>query len=199
MVEDQDRIHKAFRILPDAGLILMPYAGWTWSEGGCDDGYVSGVQMIDWAQDELVLRASIPHHGTARRSFLHRERLLAVSDERIESFDITDRDGPQLRSSLVLARSVYRFTPVGDHLVQLAADWWTDEARLDVLPADQPNAAKPLASLDLKSVLRFDGDSDCERIHLGYYIHRPARQRHDGLPALAAQLGGHRRGRLRPE
>jgi len=164
--EDPDRIHKALRLLPDEGLILLPYAGWDQSRSGCGGQLVSGVQMIDWDPDELRARAVVPHHGVGRRSFVHRERLVAVSDERVESFDVADRDRPELLDTLFVAHTVYAQAPVGEHLVELVADWWTTGARLDVVPIDAPNAAKPVASLDLADVLRLSGDGACEATYV---------------------------------
>lgn len=149
MPEDQDRIHKAFRIFDDLGLILMPFAGWSYDDEGYYGRYDSGVQIIDFARDDLTLRGTIPHKGFARRAFLHRDRLFAMSDERIETYDITDRDHPRALDVLTLARTVYRIAVVGRHVAELVSDWWTGEARLDVLPLDDPDGLEPVGTLDL--------------------------------------------------
>ena len=159
MVEDQDRIHKAFRILTDLGMIVMPFAGWSYDEeegGGAWGEYHSGIQLIDFTEDDLHLRGVVPHHGFARRAFVHRDRLFAMSDERVEAFDISDRDTPERTSGILLARSVYRVTPVGDHIAELVSDWWTGEARLDLLPIDSPDGMTATGTLDL-TPLRPDG------------------------------------------
>jgi hypothetical protein len=108
--EDQDRIHKAFRVLDDAGLVLMPFSGWSYDDldvNGCGYGtWQSGVQLIDWANDTLTLRGIAPTLGSARRGFLHGERLFAMSDDRVESFDITDRDAPAPTAKAALAQNV---------------------------------------------------------------------------------------------
>lgn len=156
MVEDQDRIHKAFRILQDLGLILMPFAGWSHDDEGYYGRFHSGIQMIDFTDDSLDQRAVIPHHGFARRAFIHRDRLFAMSDERVEAYDITDRDDPELLDNVTLSRSVYRVAPFGDHVAELVSDWWTGEARLDILPRSDPDGMNPVGRLDLAELLPDD-------------------------------------------
>jgi hypothetical protein len=152
MPEDQDRIHKAFRILDELGLILMPFAGWSHDDEGYFGNYESGVQIIDFTRDDLTLRGTIPHQGFARRAFLHRDRLFAMSDERVETYDIADRDHPRALDALTLARTVYRIAVVGEHVAELVSDWWTGEARLDVLPLDDPDGLDPVGTLDLSAL-----------------------------------------------
>ena len=68
--EDQDRIHKAFRLLDDHGLIVVPYSGYSYdSSRYCGSKFNSGVQLIDFTCDDLVLRGSAPAFGEARRAF----------------------------------------------------------------------------------------------------------------------------------
>ncbi len=148
MVEDQDRIHKALRILDERGLILMPYAGWG------DAGYESGIQIFSFTRDTLTKRAAAPHTGFARRAFIHRDRLFAVSDERIESFDIGDLDHPALMDTLKLARAVYNLVPFGDgYVAEIVQDWWAHTARLDILTLEDPDSMNPVGSLDLASLI----------------------------------------------
>ena len=168
MPEDQDRIHKAFTILPELGLILMPYSGWTAT------GYQSGIQLIDRVGDTLIKRGVAPHRGQARRALIHGGRLLALSDERLDSFDISDRGQPRRTSTLLLARSVYLAVKTGDIIAELAGDWWSNEARLDLLPAADPDATQPLGSLDLSGLRPSDVDP------YGYWYY--------GFPYYSARL-----------
>ncbi len=148
LVEDEDRIHKALRILDDRGLILMPYAGWG------DSSYESGIQLFSFTRDTLTRRASAPHHGYARRAFLHRDRLFAVSDERIESFDMTNVDAPVKLDTLKLARAVFNLATFGDgYVAEIVQDWWAHTARLDILTVDDPDSMTPVGSLDLASLI----------------------------------------------
>jgi hypothetical protein len=151
MVEDQDRIHKAFRLLEDASLILMPFSGWTQPEGQVDDycygSWVSGIQLIDWQGDELETRGIAETRGDARRGLLHRDRLLAVSDERVESFDISDRDAPESTSHAVLAQYVSRTLGVGDSALRISQNWYTNELSVDMVAVD--DAGEPGAPNEL--------------------------------------------------
>ncbi len=148
LVEDEDRIHKALRILDDRGLILMPFAGWG------DAGYESGIQLFSFTRDTLVRRAAAPHYGFARRAFVHRDRLFALSDERIETFDVTDVDAPVKLDTLKLARAVFNLVPFGDgYVAEIVQDWWAHTARLDILTVDDPDAMTPVGSLDLAALI----------------------------------------------
>lgn len=107
--EDQDRIHKVFRVLAEQGLILVPFSGWSDQQSdGCYGRPVGGVQVIDFANDTLTARGATPSEGEARRALLVDDALLSVSDERVQSFDISDRDKPKLVSQVVLSRPVFR-------------------------------------------------------------------------------------------
>jgi hypothetical protein len=154
--EDQDRIHKAFNILDDQKLIMVPFAGYEQSTGpggevwGCGS-YKSGIQLIDYTKDALTKRGVAPQKGQARRAFLHDERLVTVSDDKLRSFDIADRDAPAMKSELGLSHKVTRTQPVGDKLVRLATDWWTNEAWLDVVPLADAESVESATPLDLSA------------------------------------------------
>ena len=153
--EDQNRIHKAFRLLDTQGLILVPYAGYSYdtTRYTCGVSYNSGVQLIDFTRDDLVLRGSAPSFGQARRALLHRDRLLTVSDDRVQSFDIANRDAPAKLHQLSLARQVQAAAVAGDHLVRLGNNWWSNKAEIDVTPLNGADAPNGLGGLDLESVL----------------------------------------------
>jgi hypothetical protein len=156
LAEDQDRIQKAFKILETEGLILVPYSGWDWSSSSghsCRGTYQSGVQLIDFTRDDLVLRGNAASLGQARRGFLHRTRLFTVSDDRVQSFDIDDRDAPRKLSDLALARRVNTTAVVGSNLVRLGQDWWTNTVQLDVVPVSRAGDPQGIGSLDIQSAL----------------------------------------------
>jgi len=154
--EDQNRIHKAFQILPDAGLILVPYSGFL-SSKGCAS-VTSGVQLIDLVGDDLTKRGLTPSQASPRRAVLHQGRLIAVGDERIEVFDIDDRDAPTRTDSVKLAHSVVRLLPVGEHLVRVVRGGATGKLSLEIVPKDAPDALDPLGSLDFEADL-FDHET----------------------------------------
>lgn len=153
VAEDQDRIHKAFRIFDDQGLIVVPYSGWEndGSGEGCGS-YKSGIQLVDFTADSLTRRGVAPARGQARRAFLNGDRLFAVSDEEVRTFNITNRSAPVKSSELALATVVNKSAVVGDVVVRLSADWWTTDARIEVVPATDPGRAEPLGVLDLQQL-----------------------------------------------
>jgi len=149
VAEDQDRIHKAFTLLDNLGLILVPFAGWTYDgQGGCGS-YESGIQLLDFTTNALSKRGVAPQRGMARRAFLHESRLFAVSDEEVRTFDIANRDAPQKVTDLGLATVANQSVVAGDLVVRLASDWWTSAARIEVVPAANPGQADALGALDL--------------------------------------------------
>lgn len=156
--EDQDRIHKAFRVLDDVGLILVPFSGWsnTVDQYGCGS-YHSGVQLIDFAGDNLNLRGIAPSYGEARRALLYSNRMLTVSDDRVQTFDITNRDAPLEKSKAALAQQVNRTAADGDTLVRLGQDWWTNSAQLDVTTVASADSLPGPGLLDLSQTI--DGAS----------------------------------------
>ncbi|MCC6526944.1 MAG: beta-propeller domain-containing protein [Polyangiaceae bacterium] len=152
MAEDQDRIHKAFKILPDLGLLLVPYSAWHYDNYGCN-GYDSGIQLIDWVHDDLVRRGVAPMRGEARRAFVVGDRLFGMSDEQVRAFDITNRDAPEKKAELALSSHVSQTLVHGDVVARLAADWWTSEPRLELVPAADPTRIEPLGGVDLGAML----------------------------------------------
>ncbi len=154
--EDQNRIHKAFTLLDELGLVLVPFSGWQYDEADDDawscGHYTSGVQLVDWTDDALALRGVAPSHGRARRALVHRDRLLAMSDKAVAAFDITDRDAPAARAQVALAANVDDVA-IGDGvIVRLATDWWTNEVALEVVSPADPEAAEPLGRLALTDI-----------------------------------------------
>lgn len=174
--EDQNRIHKAFTILPDLGLVLVPFSGWVYDETGADEwscgAYHSGTQLVDWSGDELTRRGMAPSNGQSRRALMHRDRLLTMSDKSIQAFDIADRDAPTLASQVALAANVRTVAAEGDVVVRLSQDWWTSETAIEVVSAADPEAADPLGRVVLAEI---SDEFECGRswpldlfVHEGY-------------------------------
>lgn len=157
LAEDQDRIHKAFNIIDEAGLLLVPFSGYVDDSTDpyqCGGRWQSGVQLIDWADDALHLRGIAPAVSQARRGFLHDETLFAMSDERVEAFDISDRDDPVAKSSVSLAQNISFVAGVtDDRIVRVGQNWWTGTTQLDLTTVD--HAATPVAS----GTLEVDGNT----------------------------------------
>ena len=157
--EDQDRIHKAFNILEPQGLVLVPFSGWSYTDPNYYCGrYTSGIQLVDFTNDTLTLRGAAPQRGFSRRAFLHNDRLFAVSDEGVNTFDIANRDAPAEKSSLNLAHNAVKSIATGNKLVQLSGDWWTDQAELSVFPLSDPERDQPLGKINLEVLAKSDPD-----------------------------------------
>lgn len=180
LAEDQNRIHKSFQVLDEHELLLVPFSGHTYDDDAeCRRSrYVSGVQLIDWADDALALRGVAPSQGQARRAFIHDERLVTMSDERLESFDIADRDDPESTSALELAQIVNQIATVDDTVVRIGTDWWTGSLQASVSSLDALLAYEQGASVALSNVNNESCDgssylqeifSSGERVYFMYY------------------------------
>lgn len=159
--EDQDRIHKLFKIDAERGLVMIPYTGWNWDDGGCGS-YQSGVQLVDWQDDDLVKRGVAPIRGEARRAFIEGDRLFALSDEQLRTFDFANRDQPEKTGELQLSTHVSKVAVGPRFAARLAADWWTSEPRIDIVDKNALDSAQPLGSVDLGAMLaEAESDDTC--------------------------------------
>ena len=111
---------KAFTVLPDQGLILVPYNGDT------TNGWTTQVQLIDLTRTNLVARGLIHHQCQPRRAAFSHERILSLSSSDLLTIDASDRDQPEVKGDLELAWSVDRLFVAGDYLLELSGStgWW---------------------------------------------------------------------------
>lgn len=133
--EDQNRIQKSFQVLDADQLVLVPFSGYDYTEDDTCRGYgayKSGVQLINWVEDDLTLAGVAPSQGQARRAFLHKDRLLTMSDERLEAFDVDDRDEPKSTSEVDLAQIVNQLEVAGDSVVRIGSSYWSNGQGLEV-------------------------------------------------------------------
>lgn len=105
---------KALTVLTDAGLILVPYQGWS------EQGYASRIQLIDLKPDTLVARGVIEHRLQPRRATLIDDRIVSVSGRELIVVDATDRDAPKVTAQEELSWGVDRVLVAGDHLYELS-------------------------------------------------------------------------------
>ncbi len=145
-----DDLRKAFLVFepPPAGigLVLVPLQGWdpsSWS-------FTGGTQLIDYGRDALTLRGFLSHPGSVTRAFpadAAGARLVAFSDQVLQTIDATDRSAPAELARLDLARPVDAVALVAGQLVELSGDWYRGDTELVVTPPLDPDTAEPLARL----------------------------------------------------
>jgi hypothetical protein len=106
LTEDQDRIHKAFRVFDEQGLIAVPHT----TRYARDYGYSScdpsdgAVQLISFDRDRLALGTLLAIPGTPRRALIHRAHVFAVSETNIRSFTLDTKDGTKPLGDLTIGQ-----------------------------------------------------------------------------------------------
>ena len=118
---------KAFTMLPDAGLILVPF------NGDITNRYTSVLQLIDLGPNTLTARGQIQSSFQFRRATVYASRILSISGWELLSVDAGDRDHPVVSGRTELAWSVDRVFLAGDYLVELAAGSGWDESSAPLL------------------------------------------------------------------
>ena len=125
---------KAFGFVPEAGLILVPYQGYT------TNGYASRVQLIDLKSDTLVARGAIDHSMVPRRATLVGDRVLSLSGRELITLDALDRDHPKVQSILPLSWRVDRVVVSGAHVIEFTGSGWdTDQSLLRIAEGSNPD------------------------------------------------------------
>ena len=120
---------KAFSVLADAGLILVPYQGYL------TNGYATRVQLIDLKLNDLttnalVQRGAIEHQFQPRRATVYQDYLLSISGKELLTVDAADRDQPKVVAQTELAWSADRVFVQGDYVIAIAGgssyyySWW---------------------------------------------------------------------------
>jgi hypothetical protein len=105
---------KAFTVLPDVGLILVPYQSWG------TNGYASRVQLIDLGPDTLKQRGVIEHSLQPRRATYYRDRIVSISGRELLVVNATDRDLPAVTAEIELSWPVDRVVVSGDYVIEIA-------------------------------------------------------------------------------
>ena len=145
---------KAFNILPDQNLILLPVAGYDYDESDAFGGtWFSRVQLIDLLPDALAKRGVIDHDFSPRRAGVVHDRIVSVAPTRVVVANAANRDAPVVTADLEIAWRVDRVFSEGDFLVQLGGSAnWTSNAppTIRVSPAGDPDAT--LTRIDLPNL-----------------------------------------------
>ena len=115
---------KAFSVLPDAGLILVPVSGWDPTSG-----FASQVQLIDLSATSLTARGIINQSFEPPRATVFGTRVRSISSHDLLTVDAADRDHPAVTSDVTLAWTVDRVFVVGNYLIEIEnGGGWADSA-----------------------------------------------------------------------
>jgi len=119
---------KAFKVLPDMGLIMLPYTdlnGWWWWGRRVEDA----VSLIDLTTNDLTLRGALSSIGTVERPFIQNGDLYVLSQRSFQIADIENRSRPEsisimrtLRPAMSLQANIKSGGRFG--LIEDENDWW---------------------------------------------------------------------------
>jgi len=135
--------YKAFRVVDELGLILIPLSYWTGSSS------FNGTQLVDWSDDTLVERGQVGGVSRVRRAFPVKDRLVAFSERQLQVIDAADRDHPVVTADVFFIRNVLDVFSIGGYQVQLVGDVEGGGYFFEVLPFGPDDDAPALARLDL--------------------------------------------------
>lgn len=146
---------KAVAILPESGLILLPYSSFD------SEGHVTAVQLVDMnaATGSLVKRGVVRHAFTPRRASALREGILAsISNRELFLLDARNRDKPALLSDTALAFGTDRILGSRNSLLVHAesGDWSGSAAVLRVSQLADPDDVIAQASLGEGALIAAD-------------------------------------------
>jgi hypothetical protein len=135
---------KAFSVLPEAGLILVPNSGWN-----SESGFASQVQLIDLGATSLTLRGVINQPFEPRRATVFENRILSISSHELLTVNAADRDRPAVTSDVALAWAVDRVFVQGNYLIEVEnGNTWTNGApTLRVALASDPDQVESETNL----------------------------------------------------
>lgn len=138
---------QALKLIPEAGLALVPINGYAWNGGTREQG----VRLIDvdLAARDLRLRGIIPGRFEARRAALVGDAVITLSQRVLATAAITDRDTPEVLADILLAWPVNHALPVGDKLVSVETGGAWDQGYPVARTSTLANPDALLAELDL--------------------------------------------------
>jgi hypothetical protein len=145
---DANYDEKAFTVLSEQGLVLVPYNGDT------TNGWTSQVQLLDLTRTNLLARGIINHQFQPRRTAFAHDRILSLSGWELLSVDASARDRPEVKGDLQLAWSVDRVFVQGDYLLELSGStgWWGYQAAPSVRVTPLHQHDQVLNTLNLDNV-----------------------------------------------
>ena len=136
---------KAFSVLPDAGLILVPVSGWD-----SETSFASQVQLIDLGATSLTARGVINQPFEPRRATVFGTRILSISSHELLTVDAADRDHPAVTSDVTLAWAVDRVFVLGNYLLEIenGSDWVDSAPTFRVASLADPDEVQSEIHLD---------------------------------------------------
>lgn len=158
--EDRNRLHKLFKVIDSLGLIMVPFSGWDNEHIGCGV-FDSGVQLVTFTEDELTKRGAVGATGTARRAFIHNERMFTFSENLLQIFNIDDYDAPAVTAQLPLTHRIHRTAVIGENVVRIASAWDERVAYADIVEIANVASSELGPSINLATLLNEDTQS-CE-------------------------------------
>ena len=145
---------KAFKVLPEAGMILVPWSGQRTNRTA--GNYFQGMQLVDFDRDGLNLRGVIEHTFQARRATLHQQRILSLSGTELITADFADRDHPTIKATLDLAPQTDRVFSRGENLVSIAFANGTQPTLVRIAPKTNPDLFLSSLSLSNRTTVGLD-------------------------------------------
>ena len=154
---------KAFRVLSDQGLILVPFSAWSNRQSQ------SGVQLIDFDSEELTLRGVIDHDFTPRRATSYNDLIYSISNHELVTVDAADRDNPDVLGELTLANGADHVIEFGDYLLTTANSWEArNKTTINVVSSD--DLENPISTIELTLPESLEG-SPSDYNFAGWFAH----------------------------
>jgi|GEM_PF-460961 len=122
---------KAFSVLSEQGLILLPLSS--------DNNEIGKVQLIDLKRNSLTKRGVITGAFAPQRATAHVQSLVAISPTRLVTVDASNRSLPVIKADLEIAWPADHVFHVGEYLIQISGNVWSQQASVTVTPADKPD------------------------------------------------------------
>lgn len=141
---------KAFSVLPEVGVILVPSSGWN-----SESGFAAQVQIIDLGATSLTLRGVINQPFEPRRATMFDNRILSISSHELLTVNAADRDHPAVTSDIALAWAVDRVFVQGNYLIEVedGSSWNSSTPTLRVALASDPDQVQSKTNLAAAPVL----------------------------------------------
>ncbi|MGA1870814.1 MAG: beta-propeller domain-containing protein [bacterium] len=140
---------KAFTILDEIGLILLPYSTYTYSEG--TSYYDNRLQLIDYTDNDLKARGWVSQKGSVLRSRSVEDYLFSVSSEEIQVISAEDRDNPRIVASATLALNIIDAIPLSNGYVVRLIGESSGGYMLSAVPLSDPEDGPVVSELKLDS------------------------------------------------